>query len=139
MKHRTAFVTAASVVLVVLAGTTAAAANLGVLAADPTVASTAGIEQVPAVEGTQLQPLAEQPELLAYEIPEVGVIVVERAGNSLSVYQAQTPGWQGDATDSGPHLAVSFTDGTRRIEFTAAVTNDGVTAGFTEPSSGRGL
>lgn len=137
MQHRTAFVTAAAAVLVVLGGATAAAANLGVFAADPSVEAVAAAEQ--AVKGTQLLPVAERPELLAYEIPEVGTIVVERSGDSLSVYQAQTPGWQGDATDSGPHLAVTFTEGTRRIEFTASVAEGGVTAGFTEPSNSRGL
>ena len=147
MKHRTAIVTAASIVGVLLAGATAAAANLGILSttsdadlgsADPTVA-VAPPATSPVRDHVEPAAVVEQPELLAYEIPGVGVIMVERSGSSLSVAQVATPGWQAAVTTTGPQLAVSFTDGARLVEFTSSVIGDRVVVDVSEkPASSQG-
>jgi hypothetical protein len=146
MKHRTAIVTASSIVGVLLAGATAAAANLGILSvsasdaalgtADPTVAAAPALTttEPPLVLETEPAPATPQPELLAYEIPQVGVVTVERAGDSLSVNQIDAPGWQWTVGTDGSNLAVNLTDGTRLIEFTASVVNGEVTVGVAEQS-----
>lgn len=146
MKHRTAIVTASSIVGVLLAGATAAAANLGILSvtasdtglgtADPTVAAApAPVTTEPRlVLEAEPAPATPQPELLAYEIPQVGVVTVARAGNSLSVSQINAPGWQWNIGPAGSHLTVDLTDGARLIEFTASVVNGEVTVGVTEQS-----
>ena len=152
MKHRTALVTASSIVGVLLAGATAAAANLGILStttpdaalgtADPTVAAApfaTAMQPSSVLEQTEPAPVAAQPELLAYEIPQVGVITVERSESSLSVYEVDAPGWQWYVAVGGPDLMVNLTDGTRLIEFTASVVNGEVTVGVADQSvSSRG-
>jgi len=147
MKHRTAIVTASSIVGVLLAGATAAAANLGILSvtasdaalgtADPTVAAApAPITTEPplVLEQTELAPTTPQPELLAYEIPQVGVVTVARTGNSLSLSQVDAPGWQWNVGANESNLTVNLTDGTRLIEFTASVVNGEVAVAVAEQS-----
>jgi hypothetical protein len=139
MKHRTAIVTASSIVGVLLAGATAAAANLGILSvtssdaalgtADPTVAAASAplnTEPPLVLEQTEPAPTTPQPELLAYEIPQVGVVTVARTGNSLSLSQVD------GANES--NLTVNLTDGTRLIEFTASVVNGEVAVAVAEQS-----
>ncbi len=137
MKNRTTLVTALSIVGVLLAGATAAAANFGILSttsepalgtADPTVAV------APVETAIESSPAIAQPELLAFEIPQVGVITVARSGDELSAYQVDAPGWQWLIAADGSELVVRLTDGTRLMEFSASVVDGRVAVNVAEAS-----
>jgi hypothetical protein len=133
MKHRTAIVTVASVMVVIFAATAAIAANLGILASGTatsevgtlTVASNPAPD-APAAQITRIddsQPnvttdssVPDTPsdttpagEISAYEVGDGGVVTLESVGSTLTVVDvAPSPGWQTTEIPAGPIVEVGF-------------------------------
>ena len=139
MKHRTAIVTVASVMVVIFAATAAIAANLGILTGGTdtgevgtlTVAANSAPD-VPAAQVTETndpQPetatdstvtitppnAAPTGEIFAYEVGDAGVVTLESDGSILTVVDvAPRPGWQTAQIPAGAIVEVGFVgrDGT---------------------------
>jgi hypothetical protein len=141
MKHRTALVTAMSVMVVVLAATAAIAANLGILsngtdtgrvggltvatvptAADPVRKAPAS--QITKVEDTATQtttstipepPAAPAGDITAYSVGDAGVVTLRNDGSRLSIVTVEpAAGWQSAQIPSEAAIEVGFvgSDGT---------------------------
>jgi len=141
MQHRTALVTAATIALVLVTGTTAIAANLG-RSGEPatdttasTVAAPATTEVPPALvvavpdpeatTTTTTPPAPEVPsgETLAYAAGDAGVVTLLHDGAVLKILDvAPADGWQWSALWNGTDVEVAFVapDG-RQLVFQATV------------------
>lgn len=133
MKHRTALVTALSIVGVVVAGVLAIGANVGILASagpadigtatpttSPVTASVAaGTQEVSATVG-------DQGELLAYEVPNVGVVTVRRNGDALDLVEVDAPDWDWSIATRPDAVGVAFVSGQRQYVFVARIIGDQV-------------
>jgi len=132
MKHHTALVTAASVMIVILAATAAIAANLGILAngtntgeigaltvsADPTTTVTTvaappaailQIEDAAAQTTTATEPPAPAGDITAYSVAEAGVVTLTSDGASLTVVDLQpNDGWQTAVIPAKRGIEVGF-------------------------------
>ncbi|MCJ7779482.1 MAG: hypothetical protein MUQ27_01525 [Acidimicrobiia bacterium] len=139
MKHRTAIVTAASVMVVILAATAAIATNLGILTGGTDTGEvgtlTVAANPAPDVPGAQvtntndpqsetatdsdvsIAPSTTTPagEISAYEVGDAGVVTLESDGSTLTVVDvAPRLGWQTAQIPAGTTVEVGFVgrDGT---------------------------
>jgi len=144
MKHRTAIITAASIVVVIAAATAAIATNLGILDS-ATAASDVGtltIETIetapPAVVAIVETPPAEivvvedtsatessdstpNGELSAYAVGDAGIVTLNNDEATLTIFDIETnPGWATTEIVEEPSIEIRFvgTDG-ESIQFTA--------------------
>ncbi len=146
MQHRTALVTAASVVIVVVAGSAAIAANLGILnsaaaaenVGELTVSAAAAPEvpparvvrvadpDAPAPTTTTTQP-APASDTVAYAVDDAGVVTLQRDGTLLSIARVDTNlGWEWVPLREGRLVEIGFVGPGRRVlQFLAAVDRDG--------------
>jgi hypothetical protein len=134
MKHRTAIVTAASVMVVVLAASAAIAANLGILAngtdtgeigaltvsAEPTTstglpetppATIAVVEDTtpPTTGATVPEPTAPIGEVSAYAVADAGVVTLVNDGSTLTVTAVESSdGWQTADIPSDRGIEIGF-------------------------------
>lgn len=166
MNHKTALATAASVAGVLLAGVVAVGANIGILAStdvgeldsqDPTVVAASSETRQPEVvtvvvddllgatsessavstPSTTLPP-APQTELLAFEVPGVGIITLARQDGILAVDEIQAAGWDWTIQEEGREVKIVFVSGDRQIEFEAKVQNGEVVPKVEERQTRRG-
>jgi hypothetical protein len=158
LKGRTSFVTAAAVAGVLIAGTAAVAANIGILnAADssaigdlaatdellptaganiPTV--TVGEQSVPSTTATPSTTTPPAGGAQQYDIENTGTVWIMTTTSGLALdHVAAETGWSPVLTQSDPRsLQVDFINGDRTIVFTAALADDGsVVVDVTEPTT----
>ena len=164
MNHKTALATAASVAGVLLAGVVAVGANIGILAStdvgaldseDSTVAAASAAEpevvtivvdeivdpaseSAPVSTSTTQVPPPPPAELLAFEVPGVGIITLARQDDLLTVDEVQASGWDWTIREEGREVKVVLTAGDRQIEFQAKVENGEVVPKVEERSLRRG-
>ena len=159
MKHRTAIVTAASVVVVILAATAAIATNLGILDSGTntgevgalTVATTEQVEVPPAPivkvsddaatssstasdEEEQAQMSEPAGEVTAYAVADAAIVTLENDGTMLTIIDVETnPGWQTAQILDGTAVDIGFvsSDGTV-LRFVATLGPDGSVVTFVE-------
>ena len=85
MKHKTAIASAASIAGVLLAGATALGANLGIVNSSDQLGELSAVSETvatqPTVPGTSTTTEAG-PELIAYQIPEVGIVTIARSDDA---------------------------------------------------------
>ena len=145
MIRKTAAVTAASIAGVMLAGTAAVGANIGILnAADDTGLGTLSAEAAvsataepapttvrpdpsPTTSETVPADASDTPHVQTFAVDAAGTIDVEldEAGLHVKAVDAND-GWSWKETDSeSGTLAVTFTSGDEKLEFLAALTPDG--------------
>ena len=122
MKHRTALVTAMSIAGVILAGTVAVAANLGILNSTNQVGTLSAADASTSSTTTQ----GRGGEEVAYQIAGVGVITLARQGDDLTLQSADVGDWTYEVDDSDNGISITFRLGEREIEFEAEV-EDGQT------------
>jgi hypothetical protein len=152
LTSRTTLITAVAVAGVLIAGTAAIAANIGILnasndssigslsATDDLVPSTTVDAGVPAVveiatPGTTQAP-ANGAAAASYVVDDAGTVSVTGTPGSLTLVEAAAnPGWTPTATQPDPlSLRVAFDNGTRTVVFTATLNADGtIAADVTEP------
>jgi hypothetical protein len=156
LTSRTTLITAVAVAGVLIAGTAAIAANIGILnasndssigslsATDDLVPSTtldAGSPMVVEIATPTSTPGTTQaPTTVAgaasYVVDDAGTVSVTGTPGSLTLVEAAAnPGWTPAATQPDPlSLRVAFDNGTRTVVFTATLTADGtIAADVTEP------
>ena len=158
MKGRTSLVTAAAVAGVLIAGTAAVAANIGILnAADssaigdlaatdellptagadvPTV--TVGEQSVPSTTSTPSTTTPPAAGAQQYDIENTGTVWVMTTTSGLALdHVAAETGWSPVLMQSDPRsLQVDFVNGERTIVFTAALADDGsIVVDVTEPTT----
>lgn len=122
MKHKTALVTALSIAGVILAGTVALAANLGILNSTNEVGRLSAADASTSSTTTD----ASAGEVVAYQIAGVGVVTLSRQGDDLSLQSADVGEWTYEVDDSDQGIAITLRFGEREIEFEAEV-EDGQT------------
>jgi hypothetical protein len=141
MIRRTALTSAAAIAAVVVTGTIAIGANLGLLATqDASAAPAAAVEEVAAPETIDLfLPVADEPDSVsgaADEIPtteqeftidRAGTLVVSFNADGLQVDSVSpADGWEWETTESADaEVRITFTDGQVAIEFVASLNEDG--------------
>jgi hypothetical protein len=154
---RTSLVTAAAIVGVLLAGTAAVAANIGILnaadssaigdlaatgellpAAGAAPAAPAAMVEVPAATSTTVSSMPSASGAQQYDIQNTGAVWVlaTRSGIALDHVVAE-PGWISTLSQSDVRsLRVDFTNGDRTVVFNAALADDGTVAvDVTEPTT----
>jgi hypothetical protein len=153
LTSRTSLVTAAAIAGVLIAGTAAVAANIGILnAADssdigelaatdellPTTGAAAGTPPAPPVPPSTASTTVPPNGVQQYDIEGSGSVWLLSTTSGLALdHVVAQPGWnsvlsQGDLRS----LRVDFTNGDRTIVFTAAVGDDGaVVVDVTEPTT----
>lgn len=129
MKHKTALVTSASIVGVVLAGAIAMGANLGILASTDTADLSAAtpVDPAPSQDVVLDQPpMASTAEPVAYEIPGVGVVTLLREDSFLRVSTIDlAAGWSWDLERDGEVVSLRLINGSGVLRFQAdALSND---------------
>ncbi len=157
LTSRTSLVTAVAVAGVLIAGTAAVAANIGILnasndssigslsATDDLLPSTTldpGVPMVvelaaPALESTTTEaPTTTVAPGASYVVDEAGTVSVTSSPAGLALLDAAAnPGWTPTATQpDAMSLRVAFDNGTRTVVFTATLSADGtIVADVTEP------
>ena len=129
MKHKTAIASAASIAGVLLAGATALGANLGIVNSSDQLGELSAVSETvatqPTVPGTSTTTEAG-PDLIAYQIPEVGIVTIARSDDQLSVDSADVGSWTYEVVDTGSHLEIMFSQNGREVKFEASVDDDQV-------------
>jgi hypothetical protein len=154
LTSRTSLLTAAAIAGVLLAGTAAVAANIGILnAADnsaigdlaatdellptPSAADTTLTTDAPSESSTAVTtPRAGAPQ--QYDISGAGTVWVMTTTSGVALdHVVAEPGWNAALAQGDPvSLQVNFTNGARTIVFTASAGTDGtVVVDVTEPST----
>ena len=127
--NRTAVAAAASVVAVVVAGTAALAANFGILTSSgddevttPRVLSTLGDESFVNVPVEEITDSSEPSETLAYQVEDVGVVTLERTGDSLEIVAVDVDSqWAYTESTAERGVAIRFESSSQVIGFSAIV------------------
>jgi hypothetical protein len=154
LTSRTTLITAVAVAGVLIAGTAAIAANIGILNASndssigslsatddllPSTTLAAGVPVVLEIATPTSTPTTTQAPATAgssYVVDEAGTVSVTTAPSGLALVDAAAnPGWTPTATQPDPlSLRVAFDNGTRTVVFTATLSADGtIVADVTEP------
>ncbi len=153
-KSRTSLVTAAAIAGVLLAGTAAVAANIGILnAADSSaIGDLAATDELLPVAGAGIPTVkVEAPEAPTttttmppasgaqqYDIEDAGTVWIMTTTSGLALdHVVAEPDWNSTLSQGDPRsLQVDFTNGTRTIVFTAVLADDGsVAVDVTEPTT----
>lgn len=125
--NRTALAAAASITAVVLAGTAALAANFGILSStddgiDSSITPTV-VSSTPPPENSD--GAASAPELFAYQVDGVGVVTLERLGETLELSSVDVDGsmwsWSEGEDEDDDEVAIRFTSDTAVVSFLAAL------------------
>jgi hypothetical protein len=119
MKHKTAMVTAISVVTVLLAGAGALAANVGILSSTSEVGSLSAVAAD--VSKTASMPIG--PEVVAYQVAGIGVVTLARDGNNLSLDSVAVGDWSYEVDGQSDGINIAFRMGDREVLFKATVEN----------------
>jgi len=153
LTSRTSLLTAAAVAGVLLAGTAAVAANIGILnAADsstigelaatddllPAAGSDADTPTTVTVETAPSTTLASAPTAAQqYDIAGTGTVWVVTTTSGLALdHVVAEPGWVSTLTQADLRsLRVDFVNGDRTIVFTASIGDDGLVVDVTEPTT----
>jgi len=156
LTSRTSLLTAAAVAGVLLAGTAAVAANIGILNAAessaigdlaatddllPAAGSDADTQTIVTVETAPSTTLASEPAASAaqqYDIAGTGTVWVMTTTSGLALdHVVAEPGWISTLTQADLRsLRVDFVNGNRTIVFTASIGDDGlVVVDVTEPTT----
>jgi len=142
VKHRTAVVTAASVAGVLLVGAAALGANLGVLGSPEREGlSAAGGPEVATVyvddaATAAAVPTTTTPEVLAYNVPGVGIVTLDRSTDGLRVAGVElVSGWTSVVEREGSDVLVSLS-GDRELTFSARVVDGQVAVSVDEVPAG---
>jgi hypothetical protein len=127
MRHKTALVSALSMASVLLAGATALGANMSILNNNGTVGELTAVSD--SVGGTTTtedisSADAPTPDLVAYQINDVGVVTLTRVGDELFVESTETGTWAATVASEGPALSLVFERGDRQVRFDASVDGD---------------
>jgi len=167
MKHRTAIITVASVMVVVFAATAAIAANLGILTSGTNISEvgtlTVASSPAPDAPAAQITRVSDsQPdvatdssvpdtpsdttpagEISAYEVGDAGVVTLESDGSNLTVVDVvPSQGWQMTVIPAGAIIEVGFVgpDGAVLL-FAAEIDTTGtiqtIVQDLTAPPAGR--
>ena len=140
MIRKTAAITAASIAGVVLAGSAAVGANIGILdAADETglgtlsaeaaisapaetTGATVGLDPNPATSEVTIAP-TDDSGVQTFAVDAAGTVDLETDNSGLHVKAVHaTDGWSWQETASGPNaVAITFTSGGDTLEFVAAL------------------
>ena len=153
MIRKTAAITAASIAGVVLAGSAAVGANIGILdAADDTglgtlsaeaaisapaetTGATVELDPSPATSEVTVAPIDDS-GVQTFAVDAAGTVDLETDDSGLHVKAVHaTDGWSWQETASGPNaVAITFTSGGDTLEFVAALNADGsIDAGVDRP------
>ncbi len=119
MKHKTALVTAISVLTVVLAGAGALAANVGILNTTSEVGSLSAVS----ADVTKAASMPVGPEVVAYQIAGIGVVTLARDGNNLSLQSIAAADWSYEVDGQSDGIDIAFRLGDREVLFKATVDN----------------
>jgi hypothetical protein len=119
MKHKTAMVTAISVVTVLLAGAGALAANVGILSSTSEVGSLSAVS----ADVSNVSSLPIGPEVVAYQVAGIGVVTLARDGNTLSLDSIAVGDWSYEVDGQSDGISIAFRMGDREVLFDAAVEN----------------
>jgi len=157
LTSRTTLITAVAVAGVLIAGTAAVAANIGILnasndssigalsATDDLVPSTTLADDTPVLlerstptsaPTTTQAPTTTVAAGASYVVDDAGTVSVSATPGGLALLDAAPgPGWTPTATQPDPlSLRVAFDNGTRTVVFTATLNADGtIAADVTEP------
>lgn len=156
LTSRTTLITAVAVAGVLIAGTAAIAANIGILNASsdtsigslsatddlvPSTTTSTGpvileIATPTSTPGSTRTPATTVAAGASYVVDDAGTVsVTTTSGRLAPVDAAANPGWTSAATQPDPlSLRVAFTNGTRTLVFTATLSADGtIVADVTEP------
>jgi hypothetical protein len=119
MKHKTAMVTAISVVTVLLAGAGALAANVGILSSTSEVGSLSAVS----ADVSKVSSVPIGPEVVAYQVAGIGVVTLARDGNNLSLDSVAVGDWSYEVDGQSDGINIAFRLGDREVLFHAAVDN----------------
>jgi hypothetical protein len=155
LTSRTTLITAVAIAGVLIAGTAAVAANIGILNAskDDSIGSLAAtddlvpsttlaaaapmvVEVAPPAPTTTEAPTTTVAAGASYVVDDAGTVSVSATPEGLVLLDAAAnPGWTPVATQPDPvSLRVAFDNGTRTVVFTATLGTDGtIVAEVTEP------
>lgn len=142
MQHRTALITAGSIVGVVIAGVSAIAAGMGILDSSSTsnvgeLSAAAPAPQVIDVYVTDPTQPAQttvtalvEPTVQQFTVEAAGIVSLRAEGNTISVDQVMpNAGWTWETRQSDPSsLVVSLTDGASTYELSASASDGVITA-----------
>lgn len=142
--NRTSLITAAAIVGVLLAGSAAVAANIGILdAADGSpigdLQATGDLTQFTGTAAGAVSPPTSDAAAgspTEYTVDTAGTVVVLADSGQLALSEVRTnDGWTSDPAHDGPTaLTVTFTNADRTVVFTASLAADGsIVADVTEP------
>ena len=147
LTSRTTLITSVAVAGVLIAGTAAVAANIGILNAsnDSVIGSLSATEDlvpsttldiaVPTSTPASIPGRTETAEA-SYVVDDAGTVSVSTTSDELTLVDAAgKPGWTPTATQPDPlSLRITFDNGTRTLVFTARLGDDGaIVAEVTEP------
>lgn len=137
MKHRTALMVALSMLSVVVAGTAAVAANLGILESSAQAGAVSPIASMPSSTSvaSTTEPSAPGSDSVAYQIPDVGVVSLIRDGDSLTVESVEAAGWDVSVKSEGAEVEIELRSGDRVVTFKAEVDGDMVVVDVVEESA----
>lgn len=145
---RTTLITALAVAGVLVAGTAAIAANIGILnstddssigslSATDDLIETTSTTGVPTTIATTTTSLPDSPADAggSYVVDDAGVVTLSTSGGLTLVSAAPEAGWTVTSSQPAPtSLEVTFTNGVRTLVFSAVLGSDGVvTADVVEP------
>jgi hypothetical protein len=117
MKHKTAMVTAISVVTVLLAGAGALAANVGILSSTSEVGSLSAVS----ADVSKVSSMPIGPEVVAYQVAGIGVVTLSRDGDNLSLDSVAVGDWSYEVDGQSDGINIAFRMGDREVLFNATV------------------
>lgn len=129
MRHKTALVSALSIVGVLMAGASALGANMGILSTNDGIGEITAVSNTVADSTTATTDAATTstttagPDLVAYQINGVGVVTIAREGKRLTVDSAEVGAWSYTVDKQGKELSMSFENADRTVNFSAQVKN----------------
>ncbi len=156
LTSRTTLITAVAVAGVLIAGTAAVAANIGILNASndtsigslsatddlvPSTSMSTGVPMVVEIATPTSTTVTTVAAGASYVVDDAGTVSVTTTPGGLALVDAAAkPGWTPAATQPDPRsLRVAFVNGTRTVVFTATLSADGtIVADVTEPVIGPG-
>ncbi len=124
MRHKTALVSALSMVGVLMAGATALGANMGILNGTDNLGELTAVSDTAAATTSSTETTgstAAQAELISYQINGVGVVTLSRDGQKLFLESAEVGNWSYTVETQGKIIAMTFGNQDREVHFEAKV------------------